>query len=103
MVYIHQCTQTASLLENGKGIGGVEEQKYSCGSSPLEKKTREERRCGATAVQIKGGVIISSTLSKRDVYWEVIQTNYQTIVWNTRFQPHPWTSACGTEVGCAFF
>lgn len=27
--------------------------------------------------------------------------DYQTVVWNTLFQPHPWTSACGTEVGCA--
>lgn len=47
MVYIHEGTQTASLLENGKAIGGEEEEKYSCGSSPLEKKG--ERR-GSVAI-----------------------------------------------------
>lgn len=44
VVYIHECAQTASSQENGKGIGGVGERKYSLGSSPSEKKNREGRR-----------------------------------------------------------
>lgn len=54
MVYIHECAQTASLLETGRGIAGAEEEKYSCGSSPLEK--RRERR---------GSVEIPRCISRR--------------------------------------
>lgn len=51
-VYIHECAQTASSQENGKGIGSVGEQKYSGGSSPL-KKSREKTQCEDTSVYVR--------------------------------------------------
>lgn len=52
------------------------------------EKTREETRCGDTSAYVKEGEVILSSAERETFIGAVIQTNYQTAVWNTIPQ-HP--------------